>query len=52
MDLHLLTRSSCDVNMPEGVNQKIGTNHEVREAFKDWDPRYVTPCPIAPFSEL
>lgn len=25
--------------MEEGVNQKIGTNEDVREAFKDWDPR-------------
>lgn len=21
------------------MNQKIGTNEDVREAFKDWDPR-------------
>ena len=25
--------------MADGVNQKIGTNEEVRAAFKDWDPR-------------
>lgn len=25
--------------MEDGVNQKIGTNEEVRAAFKDWDPR-------------
>ena len=25
--------------MEDGVNQKIGTNEDVREAFKDWDPR-------------
>lgn len=25
--------------MEDGVNQKIGTNDDVREAFKDWDPR-------------
>ena len=25
--------------MDDGVNQRIGTNAEVREAFKDWDPR-------------
>ena len=25
--------------MADGVNQKIGTNQEVRAAFKEWDPR-------------
>lgn len=25
--------------MEDGVNQKIGTNEDVREAFKNWDPR-------------
>ncbi|CAK7227136.1 hypothetical protein SBRCBS47491_006467 [Sporothrix bragantina] len=30
---------TCDVNMDEGVNTKIGTNEEVRARFKDWDPR-------------
>lgn len=35
----MLTNTSCDVNMEDGVNQKIGTNEDVREAFKDWDPR-------------
>lgn len=30
---------TCDVRMEDGVNQKIGTNAEVREAFKAWDPR-------------
>lgn len=30
---------TCDVNMDEGVNTKIGTNEEVRTRFKDWDPR-------------
>ena len=25
--------------MDDGVNQKVGTNEEVRKAFKDWDPR-------------
>lgn len=35
----MLMEFSCDVNMPDGVNQKIGTNHEVRESFKNWDPR-------------
>ncbi|CAK7204857.1 hypothetical protein SEUCBS139899_007619 [Sporothrix eucalyptigena] len=30
---------TCDVNMEEGVNTKIGTNEEVRARFKDWDPR-------------
>ncbi|RFU28497.1 hypothetical protein B7463_g7848, partial [Scytalidium lignicola] len=30
---------TCDVNMPDGVNQKIGNNHEVSASFKDWDPR-------------
>ena len=25
--------------MADGVNQKIGTNEEVRKAFKEWDPR-------------
>ncbi|KAH8812785.1 hypothetical protein F5884DRAFT_316912 [Xylogone sp. PMI_703] len=30
---------TCDVNMPDGVNQKIGDNHEVRASFKNWDPR-------------
>ncbi|GLB45033.1 putative lycopene cyclase protein [Lyophyllum shimeji] len=30
---------TCDTRMEDGVNQKIGTNEEVREAFKGWDPR-------------
>lgn len=34
--------SSCDSNMPEGVNQKITDNVEARERFKDWDPRLAT----------
>jgi len=25
--------------MEAGINQKIGTNKEVREAFDGWDPR-------------
>ncbi len=25
--------------MDDGVNQNIGTNEEVRKAFKGWDPR-------------
>jgi salicylate hydroxylase len=27
--------------MPDGVNQKIGDNKEVRASFKEWDPRQV-----------
>jgi salicylate hydroxylase len=34
-----LTESSCDVRMPDGVNQQPGTADEVREAFKGWDPK-------------
>ena len=30
---------TCDATMDAGVNTKIGTNAEVRERFKDWDPR-------------
>ncbi|KAK4690386.1 hypothetical protein P7C71_g6390, partial [Lecanoromycetidae sp. Uapishka_2] len=36
---------TCDVDRPDGkrmedgVNQRTGTNEEVRKAFKDWDPR-------------
>lgn len=30
--------SSCDVRLPDGVNQRPGTAEEVREAFKGWDP--------------
>ena len=37
-----LRDSRCDVNMPDGVNQKIGDNAEVRASFKDWDPRFET----------
>jgi len=25
--------------MPDGVNQRLGTASEVREAFKGWDPK-------------
>jgi len=25
--------------MPDGVNQRLGTVGEVREAFKGWDPK-------------
>lgn len=38
----------CDIDMPggkrmaDGVNQKIGTNEEVRAAFQGWDPRIDT----------
>ena len=45
-DLHteLFNRSClphrrCDVRMPDGKNQRLGTAGEVREAFKGWDPR-------------
>jgi len=34
-----LTASRCDSRMEVGINQKIGTNKEVREAFDGWDPR-------------
>lgn len=30
---------TCNSTMEEGVNQKLGTNREVRDAFKDWDHR-------------
>jgi salicylate hydroxylase len=33
---------TCDVDLgslEDGVNQKKGTNQDVRNAFKDWDPR-------------
>lgn len=40
MSLYVLIYASCDVNMPDGVNQKIGNNAEVRASFKDWDPRF------------
>ncbi|KAF8069946.1 hypothetical protein FPV67DRAFT_994123 [Lyophyllum atratum] len=30
---------TCDTRMEDGVNQKNGTNTEVREAFQGWDPR-------------
>lgn len=38
----MLRDARCDVNMPDGVNQKIGDNAEVRASFKDWDPRFET----------
>jgi uncharacterized Fe-S cluster-containing radical SAM superfamily protein len=40
MSLYVLIYASCDVNMPDGVMQKIGNNAEVRASFKDWDPRF------------
>lgn len=33
---------TCDVDLgslEEGVNQKKGTNEDVRKAFRNWDPR-------------
>jgi salicylate hydroxylase len=39
---HMLICCSCDVNMPDGVNQKIGDNADVRASFKDWDARFET----------
>ncbi|OAA58652.1 FAD dependent oxidoreductase domain containing protein [Niveomyces insectorum RCEF 264] len=33
---------TCDARaerLPEGINTKVGTNADVRAAFKDWDPR-------------
>ncbi|KAF2096043.1 FAD/NAD(P)-binding domain-containing protein [Rhizodiscina lignyota] len=30
---------TCDARMPDGVNQRISSKKEAKEAFKDWDPR-------------
>lgn len=41
----MLNVHSCDVDRPDskrmkdGENQSVGTNEEVRKAFKGWDPR-------------
>jgi salicylate hydroxylase len=30
---------SCDVQMPEGINQRPGNMADVRKRFSEWDPR-------------
>lgn len=30
---------SCDVQMPDGVNQRRGNMADVRKRFSEWDPR-------------
>lgn len=31
---------SCDVQMPDGVDQRPGDMSIVRKRFAEWDPRY------------
>lgn len=36
---NMLTLSSCQVDMTDGVDQRPGTMSHVRDRFKEWDPR-------------
>ncbi|KAI9710334.1 MAG: hypothetical protein M1820_002829 [Bogoriella megaspora] len=38
-DLIVASDGTIDARLPEGVNQKAGSNDEAREAFRGWDQR-------------